>query len=53
MGNTTKFINALMVAMATIVGAYIYFNRDPGLPDVYRADHYWGSKTTLKGEMIN
>lgn len=45
MGNTTKFINALMVVIAITISVYIYYNRDPGLPDYYRHDHYWGAKS--------
>lgn len=44
MGNTTKVINGLMVTIALLVGLYQYTNRDPGVPDSYKQDHYWGSK---------
>lgn len=48
MGNITKLINGLMVTGAVLIGSYLYFFGDPGLPDSLREDHYWG-RTVVKG----
>jgi len=53
MGNNNKFVNALLVSGAVVIGLYFYSNMDPGLPDEYRfGDHYWGGKKVKPGEAI-
>ena len=44
MGNTAKVVNAGVVTVAFIFGILMYINRNPGLPDYYRNDYYWGTK---------
>lgn len=52
MGNTAKVVNAIVVFGAILFGLYLYINRDPGLPDYYKNDYYWGKKN-WKGKFIN